>query len=406
MPEENGLESYLQEIFRSIFGDSALLSVRSLDKERGTLHNEFRWQKEPNQDMPETDDLIPVLGTISGRAIERKEAIHIPEIDKEPLFYPRGIAYVAAGYVSMMAVPLFDFNSEVIGVVQVYTNIRGHQFNKKEEKAIRAVCKMMEHMILSRQLEEKKTEFKLHEQTLQHAREVHHHIRNKALPMGGFARRALRELRREIRVEREKMGTKWRTEKYLIASGPIFKSLKYLTIIAREAKRLEDALADVLNFGSSALNVERTEIINFLRPIIQRSDHKSENGRAQIDLQIHGDIFVNIDRRKMDIVAQELLNNARKAAEKSGSKNPLLCRIFHYKQQERNSVCFEVINDGEISPEIRDQIFDPFFTTDRQCGTGLGLSLAKLAIEQHGGAIGVESSGGKTSARIYIPIAS
>ncbi|HAP66853.1 MAG TPA: hypothetical protein DCQ99_03370 [Nitrospinae bacterium] len=45
---------------------------------------------------------------------------------------------------------------------------------------------------------------------------------------------------------------------------------------------------------------------------------------------------------------------------------------------------------GGIPPEILDNIFNPFFTTKNH-GTGLGLSLSKKIIENHGGTIGIDN---------------
>jgi len=52
---------------------------------------------------------------------------------------------------------------------------------------------------------------------------------------------------------------------------------------------------------------------------------------------------------------------------------------------------FAVIDQGEgISAEVARQLFTPFFTTRKE-GMGLGLSLCRTVIEQHGGLLGYDS---------------
>lgn len=64
-------------------------------------------------------------------------------------------------------------------------------------------------------------------------------------------------------------------------------------------------------------------------------------------------------------------------------------------------------NGCGIPPHVLPSIFGPFFTTKATLrGTGLGLSVSKGIIEEHGGHITVESAVGLgTTFSVHLPIA-
>ncbi|MCA1613932.1 MAG: ATP-binding protein, partial [Acidobacteria bacterium] len=58
---------------------------------------------------------------------------------------------------------------------------------------------------------------------------------------------------------------------------------------------------------------------------------------------------------------------------------------------------------GGMTEEQLESVFEPFYTTKSQ-GLGLGMAYARKVIEQHGGAISVESSpGAGTTIRVDLP---
>ena len=72
----------------------------------------------------------------------------------------------------------------------------------------------------------------------------------------------------------------------------------------------------------------------------------------------------------------------------------------------RSMVEVQVADEGSgISPAVRAKIFDPFFTT-KPSGLGLGLAICHRILEEHHGAIQVDSSLGRgTVVTCFLPIA-
>ncbi|MFS0636029.1 HAMP domain-containing sensor histidine kinase [Mesobacillus foraminis] len=107
-----------------------------------------------------------------------------------------------------------------------------------------------------------------------------------------------------------------------------------------------------------------------------------------------------------DQIKQVLINlikNALDAIEASGPRNNGLVHLRMYRNQAE-----AFISVGDNGPGIEahqlNALFLPFYTT-KQTGTGIGLTICKNIIEDHGGRIGVESTPGKgTTFTLSLPL--
>ena len=113
------------------------------------------------------------------------------------------------------------------------------------------------------------------------------------------------------------------------------------------------------------------------------------------------------------MVEQVLLNLARNGMQAMQSLERSAPRVLTLRVRPAASnaasawVEFVVIDKGEgIAPEIASKLFTPFFTTKVE-GMGLGLSLCRTVIEQHGGFLGFEPAAPKgTIFSFTLPVAS
>ena len=103
-----------------------------------------------------------------------------------------------------------------------------------------------------------------------------------------------------------------------------------------------------------------------------------------------GNQLINADAEQLSMVLINLVKNAKEALDHTS--NPSI-GIKSYVQN--HFVFIEVIDNGPgIEPEALEDIFIPFFTT-KENGSGIGLSLSRQIIQQHGGTIKVFSESGK-----------
>jgi two-component system sensor histidine kinase DctS len=89
------------------------------------------------------------------------------------------------------------------------------------------------------------------------------------------------------------------------------------------------------------------------------------------------------------MVEQVLLNLTRNGIQAMEEATPLAERVLRIvvRQTHPRWVTFSVADAGPgIPPEVAARLFTPFYTTRRE-GMGLGLSLCRTVIEQHGGAL-------------------
>jgi nitrogen fixation/metabolism regulation signal transduction histidine kinase len=116
------------------------------------------------------------------------------------------------------------------------------------------------------------------------------------------------------------------------------------------------------------------------------------------------------DHEKMRRVVLNLLTNAVQAvnSKKEQSKRD----DFSFQRDIRVSTCMEggvlviQVEDNGVGMDLETagRAFEPLFTTKAR-GTGLGLAIVKKIINDHGGAVALESSPGKgTVAKVSLPI--
>lgn len=180
---------------------------------------------------------------------------------------------------------------------------------------------------------------------------------------------------------------------------------RHLKVIIDETDRLSSLVTDILDLSKLQAGVTELhrEAFNFsqrLSSVISRFDIIKENQGICIDLEAQDDIVLFADKTKIEQVVYNLINNAVIYA---GDDNKVIVRLYRTGDRKMR---FEVEDHGEgISPENLPYIWDRYYKVSERAathkrakmGSGIGLSIVKSVLEQHGFAFGAESNLGQGS---------
>ncbi len=170
----------------------------------------------------------------------------------------------------------------------------------------------------------------------------------------------------------------------------------YLNIVHDEVKRLSRMVESMLSVSRLESNefVLKTEAFNFselvLNVVIAQEQHIEKKQLNIIGLDLLTNITINADKDLMHRVVYNLVDNAIKFCNESGTIK------FLIKYDSKN-ITFRIENTGKGIPENElPYVFERFYKVDKSRAdnkesTGLGLYIVKTIIKNHGGVISVSS---------------
>ena len=176
---------------------------------------------------------------------------------------------------------------------------------------------------------------------------------------------------------------------------------KLLDKIARQTFRASEIVNSLLNFSrTSSTAFEDLDLNRLIRETLTLLEHQFQKAGIVVETEMNETISqIRGNQGKLQQVFLNLFINARDAMEGGG-------KLIVVTHPAEHGVGVEVRDSGAGMPrEIVARIFDPFFTTKAsRKGTGLGLSVSYGIVEEHGGAIEVDSNPGEgTVFRLEFP---
>ena len=171
----------------------------------------------------------------------------------------------------------------------------------------------------------------------------------------------------------------------------------------RHMARLVDDLLDVSRLRRGAIELRRepfdlaeavTRAVEMTSPIFAEKHH-------DLVIDVPQGLVIDGDRIRIAQVISNLLSNAAKYTEPNG-------RVVVTARREYGDIVLECRdNGGGIPPELLPRVFDLFVQGERgldrrQGGLGLGLAVARMLVDRHGGTIEVSSAGPKQGSTFLV----
>lgn len=192
--------------------------------------------------------------------------------------------------------------------------------------------------------------------------------------------------------------------------------LRLIKSARRDETAIEQALHDIQTQVTRAANIIR-RLRRFVRsqpPTLEevRLREAVSNVLVLVEIEAHAnDVSLEVDIPSTipvilaDAVQieQVLLNLLRNGLEAVGEDDePRRVRLIA-REAEPGGLEIEVRNTGPSIPDaVRHRLFQPFFSTKKE-GLGIGLYIARMIIEAHGGSIECTSEEGETCFRVRLP---
>jgi PAS domain S-box-containing protein len=192
-------------------------------------------------------------------------------------------------------------------------------------------------------------------------------------------------------------------------AGPLNdEQAEYILRITRSLRRLTSLITNLLDLGRIEAQVDFQMQQCRLNSVVAAAvdNYHLVAEEKQIDIvaqEMHDLPAVWGDESRLRQVVDNLLSNALTYTGQGG-------KIWLYSEVVGNEVLTRVRDTGMgISPQDLPHIFEPFFRSRNARnvnveGTGLGLAIVKRIVEEHGGAIGVESNIGGSTFWFSLPL--
>lgn len=355
-------------------------AVQGVGADRGTLYLVGEDGKELCSKVLQGAELVEIrlpVGTgLAGHVARTGESLSIPDVYQDPRFHPDVDRRTGYRTRSMLCMPLKDKDGRTIGVFQLLNKQAGC-FDPDDQEFLDALSAQAAVAI-------------------EYARMAQELVQSERLSaVGRMAGGLIHDFKSPmgtVRLYAETLKTK--------VLDPADRELA--DEIVHQVDRFLSMAQEVLDFtrGVSATHFQILGLGEAMESFLHFVEKDLERAGVRLvrDLLYRGP--VRMDPERLRRAFHNIVSNAREAMPRGGT--------LRVATAERSgNVCIEFSDTGVGMPgEVLKRVGEPFFTHGKRQGTGLGMAMVRKAIEEHHGAVEIESTpGAGTTVRLLLPLA-
>lgn len=185
---------------------------------------------------------------------------------------------------------------------------------------------------------------------------------------------------------------------------------RFLSIISRNAARMQDLINDILELSAIEAGTVRVQAVplhlhNVIADVFTALAARAAERRIELRNEVAHEALVSGERNRLEQMITNLVDNAIKFNAEGGR---VTVTYRHDEKRERDIIAVTDTGEG-IAPEHVERIFERFYRVDRARsralgGTGLGLAIVKHLARAHDGEARVESTDGGSTFTIELPL--